>query len=99
MASRSRSGGKASGAQLARRTRDQLSEITGYPAEGVTSLERAEDGSWFVTVELLELERVPATDDVLGSYEAQVDGDGELIGYRRLRRYPRSAAQEQGGGG
>lgn len=88
-------GGRSSGAQLAQRTRDQLAEITGYQAEGVTSLERAEDGTWFVTVELLELERVPATDDMLGSYEAQVDTDGELIGYRRLRRYARSAAQEQ----
>src|SRR5690606_164052 len=74
------SGGTVSGAQLAQRARDQLAEITGYQAEGITSLERAEDGTWFVTVDLLELERVPETDDLLGSYEAQVDEDGELLG-------------------
>jgi len=88
-----------SGPQLAQRARDQLAEITGYQAEGITSLERAEDGTWFVTVDLLELERVPETDDLLGSYEAQVGEDGELLGYRRLRRYARSQAHDAGGGG
>jgi len=90
-------GERTSSAQLAARARDQLAEITGLQAESVTSLERADDGTWFVTVDLLELERVPATDDVLGSYEAQVDADGELLGYRRLRRYARSQGQEERG--
>lgn len=87
------------GAELARLTRDQLAEITGLKAESVTSLEPAEDGSWYVTVDLLELERVPATDDVLGSYEARVDADGALLEYRRLRRYARSQSHEAGSGG
>jgi Gas vesicle synthesis protein GvpO len=84
-----------SGPQIAALARDQLAEITGLDAESVTSLERAEDGSWFVSVELLELHRVPETDDVLGNYEAQVDEDGELLGYRRLRRYARSQAEDR----
>jgi Gas vesicle synthesis protein GvpO len=89
-----RSKGGPSGAQLAVRARDQLAEITGLEAEAVTSLERADDGTWKVTVELLELERVPNTDDMLGSYEAELDTDGELLGYRRLRRYSRSQADQ-----
>jgi hypothetical protein len=84
--------GASDGAKLARLARDQLSEITELDAEAVTSLSRAEDGTWKVTVELLELERIPNTDDVLGSYEAQLDGDGNLLGYRRVRRYTRSQA-------
>lgn len=83
-------------ARLAARARDQLAEITGLQAESVTAIERAEDGTWFVTVDLLELERVPETDDLLGSYEAQVDADGELLGYRRVRRYARSQANDPG---
>lgn len=85
---------RASGAELAMRARDQLAEITGLDAEGVTGLERAEDDTWFVTVELLELSRVPDTEDVLGSYEVRLDQDGELLGYRRVRRYARSQAHE-----
>jgi len=85
-----RSTGRPSGAQLAQRARRELSEITGLKPESVTSLKRADDGSWKVTVELLELSRIPETDDVLGSYEAELDEGGELLGYRRLRRYARS---------
>jgi Gas vesicle synthesis protein GvpO len=77
-------------AEIAARARDELSEITGLEPEGVSSLEQGEDGAWTVTVELLELSRIPETDDVLGSYEVDVDEDGELLGYRRVRRYARS---------
>jgi hypothetical protein len=85
-----------SGAQLARQARNELAEITGLKPEAVTSLERSDDGdTWWVTVELLELSRIPETDDLLGSYEAELDGNGELMSYRRVRRYARSQAQDQ----
>jgi hypothetical protein len=86
---------RLSGAKLAQHARRELSEITGLEAESVTSLERAEDGSWIVTVELLELSRIPETDDVIGSYEVELDEKGELLGYRRLRRYARSQAGDE----
>ena len=93
--SRSRQRGSGpSGAQLAARAKEELAEITGLEAESVTSLERSEDGAWIVTVELLELSRIPNTDDMLGSYEAELDEEGELLGYRRLRRYSRSQADQ-----
>ena len=84
-----------SGAQLALAAREQLSAITGMQAESVTSLKRADDGTWRVTVELLELSRVPSTDDMLGSYEAELNERGELLGYRRRGRYTRSQADDQ----
>lgn len=86
----SRSGRRLSGRQLAQRAQQELAEITGLEPEGVTSLERAEDDTWKVTVELLELERVPPTDDVLGSYQARLDENGDLLGYERVERYTRS---------
>jgi hypothetical protein len=91
---------RSAAAEIATRARDELSDITGLEAEGVTSLERGEDGTWIVTVELLELSRIPETDDVLGSYELELDEDGEILGYRRTRRYARSQAdQAQSGRG
>ena len=87
---------RLSGAQAARQARDELAAITGLKPEAVTSLERSEDGgTWWVTVELLELSRIPETDDLIGSYEAELDQSGELISYRRVRRYARSQAQDQ----
>ena len=41
-------------------------------------------------MELLELPRMPETDDLIGSYETELNEKGELLGYRRLRRYPRN---------
>ena len=88
-ARRHRRPSRLSGGQLAQRARQELAEITGLEAESVTALARADD-IWSVTVELLELPRMPDTDDLLGSYEAQLDYSGELLRYRRVRRYPRS---------
>lgn len=84
--------GQLSGAQLAQEAREQLTEITGLEVESVTGLRRSEDdnGSWTVTVELLEVSRIPPTADVLGSYEVEVDQRGQLLAYRRVRRYSRS---------
>lgn len=85
---------RSSGAKIAARAREELADMTGLEPEGVTALEREEDGAWRVTVEMLELSRVPETDDLLGSYEVELDGDGEMLGYRRLGRYARSQANQ-----
>ena len=44
--------------------------------------------------QVVELERIPRSTDVLGAYVVELDEDGELIGYRRRRRYHRSQADE-----
>ena len=49
---------------------------------------------WTVTVEVVELERIPNTTDVLGVYEVMVDKNGDLTGTRRTRRFYRSEAGE-----
>ena len=84
-------------ARVAERARRELVEITGLQPEGVTSLERYDDGKWKVIVELLEFPRIPETDDVLGTYEASVTPNGELLGYHRIRRYPRGSAVQDPG--
>nr|WP_229924894.1 gas vesicle protein [Streptomyces sulfonofaciens] len=77
--------------QILHRARAQLTELTGMTAESVSSFERSEDG-WTLEVEVLELARVPDTMSLIGSYQVQVDQDGELMGYRRVRRYERGRA-------
>lgn len=79
---------RMSGSQVAGAAARQLLELTGKDAEGVTGLERTEDG-WKVQVEVVEMRRIPSTTDVLALYEVDVDTQGHLQGYRRLRRYGR----------
>ncbi len=90
----SRPSRKPTASQVAETAAEQLRELTGKEAEGVTGLERTDDG-WLVQVEVLELRRVPATTDVLASYRVEVDEQGELLGYRRQHRYARGAAGEE----
>jgi len=84
---------RTSASQVAARAAQELLDLTGKGAEGVTGLERTEDG-WKVQVEVVEVRRIPDTTDVLALYEVQVDEDGDLIGYRRLRRYARGVPGE-----
>ena len=80
--------GKLSAAELGEAALTTIEELTGYEAEAVTALEWDGD-QWQVTVDVLELARVPNTTDVLGSYVVQLDEQGTLRGYRRAGRYTR----------
>jgi hypothetical protein len=84
---------RMSGPKVAQAAVQQLIELVGKQPEGVTGLQRTEDG-WTVQVEVLEVRRVPDTTDVLSSYEVDMDSDGDLMGYRRLRRYVRGVPGE-----
>ena len=80
--------------QVAARAAQQLLELTGKESEGVTGLERGDDG-WTVQVEVVEVRRIPNTTDVLALYEVSTDDHGDLLGYRRLRRYARGTPGEE----
>lgn len=82
------------GAEAANRAARELYELIGREVEGVVGLSRTDEG-WTVQVEVLELSRVPSTTDVLGLYEVEVDDQGSLQGYRRLRRFTRGAPGEE----
>src|SRR4051812_16573746 len=58
--------------QVVRQGVDQLREITGRGPDTVSGIEPTEDG-WILQVELVELERVPASTSVLATYEAELD--------------------------
>jgi gas vesicle protein GvpO len=80
-------------AAIARRSLAELAELVGGEAEGVTSLERTDDG-WVVAVEVVEVRRIPDTSDVLAEYEVTTDRRGRLQSYRRARRYSRGSVQD-----
>jgi hypothetical protein len=87
------SNGRVSAPQVVRRAVEQMAQLTGRQIEGVLGLERQDEG-WVVTLEVVELRRIPDSTDVLGSYAVAVDKRGELQEYRRTRRYYRSQVEE-----
>jgi len=82
-----------SGAErLGERVMNSLAKLVGCPTEGVTGLRRTEDG-WVLTVEVLEVERIPETTDVMASYEVEADQDGGIVSFDRRRRYLRAETE------
>lgn len=56
-------------------------------------MQRTDDG-WCVAVDVLEVPRIPDTTSLLATYEVTLAQNGELVEYRRVRRYRRGAADE-----
>jgi hypothetical protein len=86
--------------EIAREAKEQLAELIGRRPEGVLGVERDDgddnDDGWRVTLEVLELERVPNSTDLLGCYVARMDKQGDLVEYQRMRRYQRGQPDEEG---
>ena len=80
--------------EAARKAMDYLEDISGTPPEMVTAVVPDDEG-WYVSVELLELARVPDTSDILGCYEVTLDRSGEPLSYRRTRRYARTEVGDE----
>ena len=80
--------GRLSASELSKAALSTVEELTGREAEAVTGLEW--DGElWQITVDVLELARVPNTTDVIASYAVQLDDKGTLRGYKRVSRFQR----------
>jgi hypothetical protein len=84
---------RVSPARLVSTAREQVEALTGRRVTGVIGFDSTDDG-WEVRVEVLELRRVPDTMSILGLVLVELDEDGELVGYRRLRRYAVSQVDE-----
>lgn len=80
-------------AEVVKRVREDLSALLGRPVEAVLGVQR-EDKGWVVRAQVTELSRIPPTTDVLGEYEVTTDEQGELLEYRRRRRYHRNQVDE-----
>ena len=78
-----------SGVEYALKAMNTLQELVGFTVEGVIGIRETENG-WEYELEVLEMERIPETNDVMATYSVQVNAEGEIVGYRRNRRYTRA---------
>ena len=74
--------------------RQEFEHLTGRPVESVSAIRRCE-GGWRVTVEVLELRRVPDSTSVLASYELQLDSEGSVLEFERTSRFYRNRATDE----
>jgi len=75
------------------RARDELAALTGYKVDSVSGFEKTDDG-WQLTVTVVELHRIPASTDILATYEATLNEAGDIVNYHRGARFSRSQTGE-----
>src|ERR671935_87476 len=80
-------------AEIIEHAREHVQSVIGSEAESVSGIERS-NGHWCVSVEVVQLRRIPESTDVLASYAVVIDDDGGLISLREARRYRRSQSDE-----
>ena len=78
--------------------REEVADVTGNTVETISGFHRDKDKGWVVTVEVLEMQRIPSTMDLLATYSVSLSEDGEVLGFERSRRYHRSAVDLNGRG-
>ncbi len=82
--------------EVALQAMEQLSQLTGYRPVAVVGSAKDEQG-WRITMDLLELTRIPPSSDLLGVYQALVDEDGNLIEFERKMTHNRGDILEPDG--
>ncbi|RQG95916.1 gas vesicle protein GvpO, halophile-type [Natrarchaeobius chitinivorans] len=82
-------GEKIEGVLAVRRTvQSTASDLIGREFDAVSEIVPTDDG-WLATVEVVERRAIPDTQDIIGRYEIELDGNATVHGYRRLDRYRR----------
>jgi hypothetical protein len=71
--------------------REAFASLFGHEPESVLGVEKVDDG-WRLILEVTELERIPWTTSVMGTYEVHLNEHCDLDGYRRTRLYYRNQA-------
>lgn len=83
---------KLTGSGAVARARKYLNDFTGNDAESVSGVAHGPDGGWDVRLEVVELERIPRSTDILATYAVELDRRGELMRCERVGRYYRNQA-------
>ena len=82
--------------ELAERAKSQLAEVTGLKPVTVTRTFKDEQG-WHITLDMLEMARIPPATDVLGDYDVLMGEDGNMLKFERRRTRLRGEPLEKGG--
>jgi Gas vesicle synthesis protein GvpO len=81
--------------EVVRRAQDELERIVGEKPERVIGFAHS-DGHWSVTLEVVDMRRVPDSTDVLAIYELVFDDERNLVSLAQQRRYRRSQVEDLG---
>ena len=67
---------------LIEKAREELSKLTRLKASSTVGVIKDEKG-WHISVEMLEKKSIPDQMDILATYEALLDDEGNFLGFER----------------
>ncbi len=80
--------------EVAERAKRQLAQVTGFkPVAAVGSYRDAK--GWHVSVDMLEMVRLPDSTDLLGTYEVDLDDEGNIVRFEKRRAHLRGVPYEK----
>lgn len=80
--------------KLVERAREQLAQTTGLKLSSTLGASK-DDKGWRVSVEMIEKESIPDGMDILATYEARLNGEGELLEFSRKKLRKRIDTPEE----
>ncbi len=79
---------------LAARAKEQLAELTGFSPVAAVGGFRDEEG-WHITVDALEMTRIPNSTDIIGTYVVSLNQEGNMMKFEKKRARLRGEAYEE----
>lgn len=66
-----------------------VADMTALTPDAVAQCNKGADGQWTVVVDVIESPARMGDNDLLAAYEVAIGPDGDMAGFKRLRRYHR----------
>lgn len=79
---------------LARQAKNQMAEVTGLKPVTVTGIFKDDQG-WRISLDMMEMSRIPNSTDVLGDYEVVLDEAGNMLKFERKATRLRGESMEK----
>ena len=79
---------------LAERAKEQLAEVTGFSPVAAVGGFKDEEG-WHISVDVLEMARLPESTDIIGTYMVTLDPEGNMVKFEKKRARLRGEPYEE----
>ncbi|MEL6685914.1 MAG: gas vesicle protein GvpO [Pseudomonadota bacterium] len=66
-----------------------IGQMTGQQVDAIVQCSRADGGDWTVAVDVIESFARMGDNDLLTTYEVQINTQADLVNFNRVRRYHR----------
>ena len=79
---------------LAERAKRHLAEVTGFSPVAAVGGFKDEEG-WHITVDAVEMVRIPNSTDIIGTYVILLDQEGNMVKFEKKRARIRGEPYEE----